>query len=228
MEKRESAVPVIAVVTGILVVLGIGFWFLAQPPESHPKPRAIARNVTADRKAGGTSPALSRQGGLPRRSRGLGAGMTGEAIPVFGGRDIHVVPLGEILDHAQRLPFDESRGHEDVLGKNEKGQTVKASIWPESGTSSMEAGTLRQGRLVARIVSNHEYGALGLAGGLNYLWIEGRPGGGYRGVIIPATAFAPLHDLGRVSLTEETPRGVPPWKSAYWINGKPWIGCGRC
>ena len=154
--------------------------------------------------------------------------MAGGAIPVFAGRDIHVVPLGEILDHAQRLPFDESRGHEEVLGKNAEGQTVKASIWPEAGTSSMEAGALRPGRLVARIVSNHRYEALGLASGLNYLWIEGRPGGGYQGVIIPATAFAPLHDLERVSLTEQTPRGVPLWKGAYWVKGRPWIACGRC
>jgi hypothetical protein len=228
MEKQESAIPVIAVITGILVVLGIGFWFLAQPPESHLKPRAIARNQTVDRKAGGPSSALAHRAGSARQTRGLGAGMPEEGTPVFAGRDIHVVPLGAILDHAQRLPFDESRGHEGVLGRNARGQTVTASIWPESGASSMEAGELRQGRLVARIVSNHDFEALGLAGGLNYLWVEGREDGGYRGVIIPATAFAPLHDLERVSLTEQTPQGVPLWKGASWVNGKPWIACGRC
>jgi hypothetical protein len=228
MEQRESAIPVIGVITGILVVLGVGFWFLAQPPESHLKPRAIARNETADRKAGGPSSALSRRGGAGRQTRGLGAGIAAVEAPAFAGRDIHEVPLGEILDHAQRLPFDESRGHEALLGTNASGQTVKASIWPESGASSMEAGALRQGRLVARIMSNHGYEPLGLASGLNYLWVEGRTDGGYRGVIIPATAFTPLHDLERVSLTEQTPQGVPLWKGAYWLKGKPWIACGRC
>ena len=228
MQRRESAIPVIAVITCIMVVLGVGFWFLAQPPESHLKPRAIARNETADRKTGGPSARPSLRGGAPRQTRGLGAGIAAAEPPIFAGRDIHDVPLGEILDHAQRLPFDESRGHEERLGTNASGQTVNASIWPESGASSMEAGELRQGRVVARILSNHGYEPLGLASGLNYLWVEGRPDGGYRGVIIPATAFAPIHDLERVSLTEQTPQGVPLWKGAYWLKGKPWIACGRC
>ena len=228
LEKKESAAPVIVIVTIILAILSAGFWFLAQEPARQPKSAVIAKNATADRAITRSIPQRSPRGGTGRRISGMGAGMAGGEIPVFRGRDIHDVPLGEILDHARRLPYDETRGHEEVLGRNESGQTVRVSIWPESGASSRESAALRQGSIVARIESNHGYERLGLADGLNYLWVEARPGGGYRGVIVPATAFARLHDLERVSLTEQTPRGVPFEKGAYWVNGQPWIACGRC
>jgi hypothetical protein len=158
---------------------------------------------------------------------GLGAGL-GRELPLFGGQDIHDVPLGQILDHARRLSFSEARGHTMVLGVNREGQTVRAGIWPSAAAGSLESPALRQGRVVARIESNHRYERLGLADGLNYLWVEGQPGGGYRGVIIPATAFIPLFDLGPVSVTEHTPPGVPLAMGAWWVNGSPWIACGRC
>lgn len=227
-ENKESAAPVIAIITFILVILGIGFWFLAQEPVRQPKSMAIAKHRTSDRAAVRRIPARLPGHNSRRTNSGLGAGMVAGETPVFAGRDIHNVPLGEILDHAQRLPYDESRGQVAVLGTNSGGRTVKVSIWPESGASSQVAAALAQGRIVARIESNHRYEKLGLAGGLNYLWVEARPGGGYQGVIIPATAFAPLHDLERVSLTEQTPHGVPLEKGAYWVNGQPWIACGRC
>ena len=223
-EKKESMVPAIAIIAGILVLLGIAFRFLAQDPALKPKPVAMARNEIADRETTSKTPPRPRR---PAGTDEMGAGMAAGA-PMFAGRDIHQVPLGEILDHAMRLPYDARRGDVQVLGPNASGQTVTVSIWPESGTSSQVAAVLGQGRIVARIESNHGYEKLGLAGGINYLWVEARPAGGYRGVIIPATAFAPFHDLERVSLTEKTPRGVPLEKGAYWVNGQPWIACGRC
>jgi hypothetical protein len=229
VEKNESAAPVVGMVVLILGLLGLGFWFLAQEPGNPPKSAAnLDADVAADRGGAELAYISDRTVGVDRSADGMGAGMIVGETPIFAGRDIHDVPLGEILDHAQRLPYDEMRGHEKVLGENQQGQTVRVSIWPESGASSMESAALRQGRIVARIDSDHDFEKLGLADGLNYLWVEQRPGGGYQGVIIPATAFVPLYDLNRVSITEHTPQGVPLEKGAYWVNGGPWIACGRC
>jgi hypothetical protein len=225
VEQRESAAPVVGMVVVILAILGLGFWFLARGPGNPPKSAANPENEIASRTDRATVPTRPPSS---RAASGMGAGMIVGETPVFAGRDIHDVPLGEILDHAQRLPYDEARGQELVLGRNERGQEVQLRIWPESGASSMESAALRQGRIVARIESNHGYEKLGLADGLNYLWVEERPGGGYRGVLIPATAFVPLRDLDRVYMTEHTPSGVPLEKGAYWVNGGPWIACGRC
>jgi hypothetical protein len=207
----------------ILFILGLGFWFLARPGFRPGPDVAVTRNKAV---AGTTNKAdveLSTETSrnvVPRRpatasaaQRGFGAGMAMEA-PLFAGRDIHEVPLGEVVDQARRIPFDETRGHETRLGTNERGRLVTVKIWPAAGASSMEAMTLRQGRIVARIESDGSFEKLGLADGLNYLWVEGRPDGGYRGVVIPATAFSPLFDLGRVAITERTPAGVPLEKGA--------------
>lgn len=229
VEQRGNAAPVVGIVVVILAVLGLGFWFLAKDPGTPAGPVADAGSeVVQD-----AEPVPDTRGESARRTTrrpgiGVGAGMIVAETPLFAGRDIHDVPLGDILDHAQRLPYAEARGHDATLGKNERGQTVRVKIWPASGAGSMEAATIRQGQIVARIESDHSYERLGLADGLNYLWVEERPGGGYRGVVIPATAFAPLHDLDRVAITELTPPGVPLEKGAYWINGTPWIACGRC
>lgn len=228
VEKRESAVPVVGMVMVILAILTLGFWFLAQDPVNSAKSTAILDTEVASPSEtfDGAGSIAARPAG--RSNDGVGAGMIVGETPLFAGRDIHDVPLGDILDHAQRLPYDETRGHEETLGKNDRGQTVRVRIWPEAGASSMESGALRQGRIVARIESDHAYEPLGLADGLNYLWVEERPAGGYQGVIIPATAFAPLYDLDRVLITEHTPQGVPLEKGAYWLAGGPWIACGRC
>ncbi len=224
VEKRPGSTPAIAMVVVILLILGLGLYFLAGRNTAE-SDKTLAEAASVD------TAALHQQsisGGSELSSRGLGAGIPVRDVSLFEGRDIHDVPLGVILDYAQRLPYDDTRGHERTLARNDHGQTVHVKIWPEAGASSMEAATLRQGRIVARIESDGAYDDLGLADGLNYLWIEARPGGGYRGVIIPATAFAPLHDLDRVSITERTPEGVPLEKGAYWVDGQPWIACGRC
>jgi hypothetical protein len=227
-EKVKSAIPVVGTVIGILVILGFGFRYLAQSPAGRPKATAIQKTEIADRDALARKKSTAQIPAPKRTTSGLGAGMVPPEPPLFSGRNIHDVPLGEILDQAQRLTYDKSRGHEAILGQNVRGQTVRASIWPASGASSLEAGALRQGRIVARIESNHDFEELGLAGGLNYLWVEAGPRGGFRGVILPATAFAPLYDMERVFLTEQTPPGVPLEKGAYWVNARPWVGCGRC
>ena len=229
VENRGNAAPVVGMVVVILAILGLGFWFLVRDRDTAAESAALVENEIApavNSVVDSTSEPTRRSSTRP--GTGLGAGIIVGETPVFAGRDIHDVPLGEILDHAQRLPYDEARGHEEILGKNERGQTVRVRIWPESGASSMESAALRQGRIVARIESDHGYEKLGLADGLNYLWVEERAAGGYQGVIIPATAFAPFHDLNRVSITERTPTGVPLEKGAYWVDGGPWIACGRC
>ena len=225
-KRRPSAGPVIGMVVVILVILGLGFWFLARD-----------RDNTADKgltdagdslKLSGVIYDSTAAGPTGRTTRGVGAGLTAAEAPLFEGRDIHDVPLGVILDYAQRLTYDEARGHELTLARNSRGQAARVRIWPEGGASSQEGSTLKLGRIVARIESDGAYEDLGLADGLNYLWVEGQGDGGFSGVIIPATAFAPLHDLERVSITERTPSGVPLEKGAYWVDGKPWIACGRC
>jgi hypothetical protein len=225
VETRPGPAPVIAMVVVILVMLGLGFWFLAKDPN-------VQDDKTVADAGEGLAPgaALVAEESQPegRNRRSLGAGMGGLEAPLFEGRDIHDVPLGLVLDHAYHLSYDETRGHELRLPRNEKGQIAYVKIWPEAGASSLTEPTLRQGRIVARIESEGSYDNLGLADGLNFLWVEGKPKGGYRGVIIPATAFAPLHDLDRVSITEVTPFGVPLEKGAYWVDGNPWIACGRC
>ena len=227
VDEQESAAPVVGMVVVILAILTLGFWFLAGSPRS-PESSATQALDAPPASDASDSPRETRRPPADATPLGMGAGMSIAEAPVFADRDIHDVPLGEILDYAQGLPFDEARGHEETIGTNEKGQEVTLRIWPESGASSMETAALRQGRIVARIESNHAFEKLGLADGVNYLWVEHGHSGGYRGVIIPATAFAPLFDLGRVLLTEHTPSGVPLEKGAYWVNGKPWIACGRC
>jgi hypothetical protein len=175
-------------------------------------------------------PRTARSAVIPKPAEhraGLGAGMSMAQLPPFQGQDIRNVPLGEILDYARRLPYDEVRGHELTLGPNANGQTAHVKIWPEAGTSSMETRTLRKGWIVARIESSGAYDDYGLANGLNYLWVEGAPTG-YRGVIVPATAFAPLHELPQLFISEDTPPGVPADKAAYWLDGRLWLACGDC
>ena len=228
-DERESAAPVVGMVAVILAILTLGFWFLAGTPETPAESATVAANeVTREKEQAVDGDSEGRRLADRVTTTGMGAGMAVLETPVFHGRDIHDVPLGEILDYAQRLPYDEARGTDDSLGINEKGQRVRARIWPYAGASSLESDALRQGRIVARIESNHAWEKLGLADGLNYLWVEKRSAGGYQGVIIPATAFAPIFDLDRVLLTEHTPSGVPVEKGASWVNGKPWIACGRC
>lgn len=179
-----------------------------------------------------TPAAPATQGAEPRPESGVGAGVNVSEAALFAGQDIHDVPLGTILDYAQKLTYSEPRGVEKKLAPSATGQAPTVTIWPEAGASSLDEETLGRGRIVARIQSSGAYDDLGLAGGLNYLWVESRPGGGYRGVIIPATAFSPLHDIAQVRVTEKTPSGVPLEKGAFWItrDGKdvPWIACGRC
>ncbi len=169
------------------------------------------------------------------KAPGAGLGESPAAVAsdnLFSGRDIHEVPLGTILDYAQKLTYDASRGYMKRLAPDSAGHSPTVKIWPEAGASSLAASMLNGGRIVARIESSGSYTDLGLAGGLNYLWVEAAPGGGYRGVVIPATAFAPLHDLDEVVVSEKTPAGVPLEKAAYWISRDggdvPWIACGRC
>ncbi len=226
-DARKPSGPVIGMVVVILAILGLGFWFLARDRDRDARDVATVDALTPDSLADSPAAAGTEPGRSNRDGNGVGAGLPAEAA-LFAGRDIHDVPLGEILDHARTLTYAEARGHEMELGPNQAGRTVRVKLWPYAGASSLEADALGQGRIIARIESNVGYEKLGLADGLNYLWVESRPGGGYRGVVIPATAFVPLHDLDQVAISERTPGGVPLEKGAYWVNGSPWIACGRC
>ena len=161
-KRRPSAGPVIGMVVVILVILGLGFWFLARD-----------RDNTADKgltdagdslKLSGVIYDSTAAGPTGRTTRGVGAGLTAAEAPLFEGRDIHDVPLGVILDYAQRLTYDEARGHELTLARNSRGQAARVRIWPEGGASSQEGSTLKLGRIVARIESDGAYEDLGLAG----------------------------------------------------------------
>jgi hypothetical protein len=239
-QRTRTSRGLSAFLVGVILITALAIWLLMR----HQSAALTDAGVAAADSTAVTPPPLPDSTGMPltrtstKPDAGLGAGMAGPAsastasTALFAGRDIHDVPLGTILDYAQALRYDEARGFVKRLARNAAGQSPSVKIWPEAGTSSLEGTTLRQGRIVARIESSGSYDDLGLAGGLNYLWVEARPGGGYRGVIIPATAFASLHDIDRIRVSEKTPEGVPFEKGAYWISQDnadvPWIACGRC
>ena len=222
---RRSGLPVALGIALFVIAVGLAIFLLRRDRgESRYAADVVLGDSTATLPPADT--AAAERSAAMRSPTGLGGGGATGPTALFEGIDIHEVPLGTILDYAQRLTYDEARGHE--MKVTQQGRTTTMKIWPEAGASSLDETTLRQGRIVARIESSSGHPPLGLADGLNYLWVEGRTGGGYRGVIIPATAFVPLHDLDRVAISERTPSGVPLEKGAYWVNQAPWIACGRC
>ena len=69
------------------------------------------------------------------------------------------------------------------------------TVTPAEGVWAMSRATLGEGHIVARIQSDGDYADLGLASGLNFLWVGNAPSGNLEWVLIPGTAFAPLKDL---------------------------------
>ncbi|MEP7327444.1 MAG: hypothetical protein ABI836_15950 [Gemmatimonadota bacterium] len=129
-------------------------------------------------------------------SNGTGSPMaTYSPSPAFAG-DIHRVPIGTILDYAvEVVHYDDSRSNGTSLPKNSRGQSPSIMVTPAEGVWEMTPGTMSEGHIVARIQSDGDYLDLGLASGLNYLWVGNDTHGDLGWVLVPATAFAPLKDL---------------------------------
>jgi hypothetical protein len=118
------------------------------------------------------------------------------APPVWAGRDIHEVPLGTILDYAAEVvEYDDARTRSTALDSNRQQQAPVVTVTPAEGVWGMSSETMAEGHIVARIQSDGDYADLGLASGLNFLWVGRNPDGKMEWVMIPATAFAPLKDL---------------------------------
>ena len=116
--------------------------------------------------------------------------------PVWATRDIHEVPLGTILDYAvEVVQYDKDRARSMTLDRNSLGQSPFVTVSPAEGAWGMSPGTLSEGHIVAKIQSDGDYAGLGLASGLNFLWVGNDPDGNLEWVVVPGTAFAPLKDL---------------------------------
>ncbi len=217
--RRGSAIPLL-VIFAFLILAGILVW-VVRPRWADTDHREAAA-LPAD-----SSPAAERPA-RPPAARAPGPAVSVSIGPDFDGRDIRRIPLGTILNYASRtLTFDESRGGEATL----RGSGASVRIAPEHSVGYLTRDELGEGRIVARIRSDSAVPDLGLASGLNYLWME-QGDRGLRGVVIPATAFSPLHQLDRIVVSRPAARGLSPTRGASWVEVKgrtvPWVACARC
>lgn len=130
-------------------------------------------------------------------SRASGATVVSYApSPAFAQTDIHQVPLGTILDYAvEVVQYDDSRSRSPLLSRKGEQEPPVVTVTPAEGVWGMSRETMREGHIVARIQSDRDVADLGLASGLNFLWVGKSPDGDVEWVLIPGTAFAPLKDL---------------------------------
>ena len=206
--RRGTTGPLLGIVL-FLVVAGALFWILRPHPKED---KVVAASPPADSSA---PPRAAVPPGRQAVSVSIG--------PDFEGRDIRQVPLGAILDYASNsLTFDEERGSETRLPGS--GATVR--IDPERSVGYLTRSELGEGRIVARIRSDSAVPSLGLASGLNYLWTE-RGTGGLHGIVIPATAFSPLHEVDRIATGRP---GKTRGAALVQVKGEPvpWVACPGC
>lgn len=211
---RGTSGPLLGIVL-FLVVAGALFWVL-RPHGDH------GARVEAAAPAADSAPPPQRVVPPGRQAVSVSVG------PDFEGQDIRQLPLGTILDYAAHsLTFDEARGSETRLPGS--GATVR--IDPERSVGYLTRKELGEGRIVARIRSDSAVPSLGLASGLNYLYTE-KGGAGLHGIIIPATAFSPLHEVDHVATGKPASRAGAPTRGVALVQVKgepvPWVACVGC
>lgn len=184
-----------------IVVLGFLSWVLLS---KQPVGTAIAdRHAVAD-SGGNDAEGLGFGAGdvataPPATRRAASSGVTIVTYappPVWATRNIHDLPLGMILDYAvEVVQYDDDRSRGTALPRNSKNQAPFVTVTPAEGVWGMSRATMGEGHIVARIQSDGDYADLGLASGLNFLWVGNDPDGNMEWVLVPGTAFAPLKDL---------------------------------
>ena len=195
-------------VIAVLVIVALGFlsWYIfgRRTGTDMVDRHTVADSLAADSIALGfgvkdpsSTSVATRSGKASTVSKTPGATMVSFApAPAWATRDIHDVPLGTILDYAvEVVEYDDDRGRGTSLKANSRGQAPFVTVTPAEGVWGMTRATMAEGHIVARIQSDGDYADLGLASGLNFLWVGNDPEGNLEWVLVPGTAFAPLKDL---------------------------------
>jgi hypothetical protein len=164
-----------------------------------------------------------------------------QPTPGFGA-PVESVPRDSVLRYAASLRFigkDEDHGAGDeqpmlyragdpraaVVGPG----TTVARVEPEARTTRLTRAQLRQGRIIARILSTGVYEPLGLRRGVNYVWIDSTAAG-WRAIIIPETTTEPLDT---VRVTSESAPHITDAPGARWyyfsdVGTMAWIRNREC
>jgi hypothetical protein len=128
------------------------------------------------------SPGPVPQSGLPTG---------GAPAPNFRG-PIESVPHSEILEYVGRLQFvqdphlsDEQPLVDSVTAGELTRLGPKARIEPELHSVQITPRELREGRIIARIISDGTFEPLGIRRGIQYLWVDSSTGR-WRAAMIPA------------------------------------------
>jgi hypothetical protein len=199
MRKSGLVIVVLLIVAlGFLgwVVFGTGLRADLAAGDRHAMENNMGADSSPEGLGFGVAPdlAMSRTGTLSRVS---GATVVSYApSPAFARMDIHQVPLGAILNYAvDVVRYDDSRSRSPALRSGGEQPAPLVTVTPAEGVWGMSRETMREGHIVARIQSDGDYADLGLASGLNFLWVGPSPDGDVEWVLIPGTAFAPIKDL---------------------------------
>jgi hypothetical protein len=172
--------------------------------------------VTLALLAGGAcapAPAPVPQPGLP----------TGAAsAPNFRG-PIESVARSEILQYVGRLQFVQDPHLSDeqpLVDSVTPGQLARvgprARIEPELHSTQITPEQLREGRVIARIISDGPYEPLGIRRGIQYVWVDNSTGR-WRAAMIPANGAEPMRMLG--ALVRDLPH-LTMVPSAIWYYAR--------
>jgi hypothetical protein len=159
------------------------------------------------------SPSPVPQPGLP----------TGAApAPNFRG-PIESVPRSEILEYVGRLQFVQDPHLSDeqpLVDSATPGQLARvgprARIEPELHSVQITPRELREGRIIARIISDGTFEPLGIRRGIQYVWVDSSTGR-WRTAMIPANGAEPMKMLG--ALVRDLPH-LTMVPSAIWYYGR--------
>jgi hypothetical protein len=151
----------------------------------------------------------------------------GPPAPRFGA-SIESVPRTTFLAYVERLEFvsdphlsDEQPLIDSAISGQLRRVGPRARIEPEVRSTKITDEQLRDGRVIARIISDGTFEPLGIRRGIQYVWIDSSTGR-WRAAIIPATATEPIRMLS-ASVRERPHLKIVP--SALWYYGR-WVGPG--
>jgi hypothetical protein len=122
----------------------------------------------------------------------------------FNAANLATTNRANILAYADLLKFrqDPSAGDAQYL-RDSAGNGPYVQVASEIGSRKISRKELGEGRIIARIVSSGPYPRLGLAAGVNYLWVDsaGSTSRRFRAVIVPRNPQAPMRAVGFRLLT---------------------------